>query len=418
MCYSPNCCILWAIILRYLLNNKENGVDNMAIEKKNGDIISFFKQKDYIMVNSNLGGGSFGKTVVLKDPYVDELFVAKKYEPAYPEIKELFYKNFIEEIKILYKLNHPNIVRVFNYYPYENSCTGYILMEFIDGVDIGSYFEKYEEFDTVLFNAPSPNDIFLQLIDAFCYIEDRQIIHRDIREGNIMIDTNGMVKVIDFGIGKIFDPEHKEDSLVDEINRASSDTLPAEYYSGEYTSLTDMFYLAELLNRLVQTSPNEITFSYQEILDKMMKKDPSDRFKSFAEIREAIGKHDFTSLEIHDDDKELYQEFSNLLYRSVSYYSTEPKFVSHPNIFIERLQKALRINAFEDYIQGNAAVINGVVACLYTYDNSVGIPCTLVKRFLNWFINSTYASQELILANLTAKLSQIEYRVPEPELPF
>lgn len=50
----------------------------MSIEKKNGDIISFLKQKDYVMVNNDLGGGSFGKTVVLKDPYVDELFVAKK----------------------------------------------------------------------------------------------------------------------------------------------------------------------------------------------------------------------------------------------------------------------------------------------------------------------------------------------------
>lgn len=53
----------------------------MAIEKQNGDIIEFVKQKDYIMVNNDLGGGSFGKTVVLKDPYIDELFVAKKYEP-------------------------------------------------------------------------------------------------------------------------------------------------------------------------------------------------------------------------------------------------------------------------------------------------------------------------------------------------
>ena len=51
----------------------------MSIEKKNGDIISFLKQKDYVMVNNDLGGRSFGKTVVLKDPYVDELFVAKKY---------------------------------------------------------------------------------------------------------------------------------------------------------------------------------------------------------------------------------------------------------------------------------------------------------------------------------------------------
>lgn len=392
----------------------------MAVEKKNGDIISFLKQKDYVMVNNDLGGGSFGKAVVLKDPYVDELFVAKKYEPEFLEIKEAFYKNFIDEIKILYKLNHPNIVRIFSYYPYEESYTGYILMEFIDGVNIGTYFAEYEEFDTLIFDKPSPNDIFIQLVNAFCYIEEHQIIHRDIREGNIMVDNNGIVKVIDFGIGKVFDPANTDDSLIGDINRAGSDTLPAEYYSGEYTSLTDMFYLAELLNRLMQTSPNtdEMNFSYQEILEKMMRKNPDERYGSFAEVREAIGKHDFTSLDISEEDKKLYQEFSNLLYRSISYYSSEPKFVSEPTILVEKLQKALRINAFENIIQKNADVINGIVACAYSYKNNVNISCDIVRNFLNWFMNSTPASQELILANLTTKLSLIEYREPEGELPF
>lgn len=81
----------------------------MAVLKQNGDMIPFLKQKDYIMVNNNLGGGSFGKTVLLQDPFIDELFVAKKYEPEYPGIREQFYKNFLDEIKILYKLNHRNL---------------------------------------------------------------------------------------------------------------------------------------------------------------------------------------------------------------------------------------------------------------------------------------------------------------------
>lgn len=78
----------------------------MAVAKQNGDVIPFVKQKDYIMVNNDLGGGSFGKTVLLQDPFIDELFVAKKYEPEYDGIKEQFYKNFLDEIKILYKLKH------------------------------------------------------------------------------------------------------------------------------------------------------------------------------------------------------------------------------------------------------------------------------------------------------------------------
>lgn len=101
--------------------------------KNNGDIVSFLKQKNYIMINNNLGGGSFGKTVLLQDPFIGELFVAKMYSPKFKELKEKYYKNFLDEIKIMYKLQHSNIVRIYNYYAYEKYHTGYIIMEYIDG---------------------------------------------------------------------------------------------------------------------------------------------------------------------------------------------------------------------------------------------------------------------------------------------
>ena len=237
----------------------------MAAIKQNGDVIPFIKQKDYIMVNNDLGSGSFGKTVLLQDPFIDELFVAKKYEPEYVDIKEQFYKNFLDEIKILHKLNHKNIVRIYNYYAYESIYTGYILMEYIEGDSIGDFVRNY----VAPLENVSLDDVFSQLIDAFCYIESHGIIHRDIREGNILVDKTGTVKVIDFGIGKIFTKaDDIEDSLVSKINRDASDTLPQEYYEGVYTSLTDMFYLAEMFKRLISTAEdcNETNFSYNDIL--------------------------------------------------------------------------------------------------------------------------------------------------------
>ena len=61
--------------------------------------------------------------------------------------------------------------------------------------------------------------------------------------------------------------ESDTDSLVSEINRAASDTLPQEYYDGVYTNLTDMFYLAELFARLIDTaeSCDRTDFSYNDI---------------------------------------------------------------------------------------------------------------------------------------------------------
>ena len=71
--------------------------------------------------------------------------------------------------------------------------------------------------------------------------------------------------------------------MVDEINRQNADTLPKEYYNGIYTAQTDMFYLAELFNRLLKKiNLDFVEFSYQEVINKMLKKDPKDRYGNFA----------------------------------------------------------------------------------------------------------------------------------------
>ncbi len=390
----------------------------MAVTKQNGDIIPFVKQKDYIMVNNDLGGGSFGKTVLLQDPFIDELFVAKKYEPEYGEIRKQFYKNFLDEIKILYKLNHRNIVRIYNYYAYENISTGYILMEYIDGENIAEFISDY----SVPFRSTTLDDTFLQLVDAFCYIEAHGIIHRDIREGNILIDKSGTVKIIDFGIGKMIakDSEGDADSLVAEINRAASDTLPQEYYDGIYTNLTDMFYLAELFGRLIDNakSCDRADFSYNDILNKMMEKRPENRFESFAVIRQSIGKQDFRNMEISDEDRQIYQDFTNLVYESLTSFIAEPKFNTDSVSFISRLEKVLTVNLFETVIQNNSDVISSIIECGYRYDNGVNIPTKTVRKFLDWFRASTSQSQALVLNNFISKISSTAVIEPEPELPF
>lgn len=389
----------------------------MSVEKHNGDVIQFLKQKDYVMVNNDLGGGSFGKTVLLKDPFIDELFVAKKYEPEYEEIREVFYKNFLDEIKIMYKLNHKNIVRIYNYYAYEDIYTGYIIMEYIAGETIDSYIRNYDGSN----DKASLDEVFIQLIDAFCYLEKNSIIHRDIREGNILIDDSGTVKVIDFGIGKIFNvPEGSKDSLAGEINREASDTLPQEYYESKYTHLTDMFYLAELFKRLIEDAGyyDISNFSYGTILSKMMEKQPQNRYQSFFEILDDVGKHDFINMEISDKDKAIYLDFADTVCRAIDYYSEEPRFNNDPETVISKLNTALSNNLFEHSIQKGSDVISSIVNCSYYYNRITRFQTKMVKTFLDWFRSSTPQSQILILNNLISKLSTVRVIYPNPDLPF
>lgn len=386
--------------------------------KEKGDMIQFLKTKDYIMLNNNLGSGSFGKTVLLKDPFIDELFVAKKYEPEDDSDKKPFFKNFLDEIKILYKLNHKNIVRIFNYYAYEDALTGYIVMEYIDGEDIGSFISNYFGPFAII----SLDEVFIQLIDGFKYIEEHDIIHRDIREGNILIDSSGVVKIIDFGIGKVFDTAGNDmgDSLKSKINRANSDTLPEEYYQKIYTAKTDQYYLGEMLNRLIREAVNldETDFSYQNILNKMIAKSPDDRYLSFTQIKDAIESHDFNSMEVSYEDKLTYQSFAKGIYNSLSAFVDEKKFNYDIDLFITLLKRALSNNHFEDYIQKNSDVIGSIILGGYKYSPKTRIACSDVRDFLNWFEHSSTDSKQLILNNLILKLSNKNIIESESDIPF
>lgn len=383
--------------------------------KNNGDLVTFLKQKDYIMVNNDLGGGSFGKTVLLKDPFIDELFVAKLYQPEYKEIQERFFKNFLDEIKIMYKLNHKNIVRIYNYYAYEKQYTGYILMEYIAGVNIEEFIENYDFFSEITLD-----EVFVQLIDGFSYIEEQGIIHRDIREGNILVDKNGIVKIIDFGIGKIFDNiPNQEDSLVGDINRVNSDTLPEEYYKGIYTSQTDIFYLGELLNRLIEkVEPDYKDFTYGHILKKMMTKRPEDRYLNFREIRREIDEQAFRQLGITDSDKRIYQTLVHHIYDTLNHFIGKPEFVRDVDVFSDKLENVLNQNLFEDEIQNNAHLINCVVVSGYNYRTRQKISCEAVKCFLKWFKGTKPEMQKIILSNMISKLSNIDIVSDDLELPF
>ena len=78
--------------------------------------VEFSPVKGYDVINDNLGSGSFGKTILIKDLSIDELFVCKKYSPQPGIPKKDFFDTFKKEIKLMYQINHPNVVRVFTYY--------------------------------------------------------------------------------------------------------------------------------------------------------------------------------------------------------------------------------------------------------------------------------------------------------------
>jgi eukaryotic-like serine/threonine-protein kinase len=118
--------------------------------------IQFIRTRDYVLLKE-LGRGACGSTVLIRDEFLEQDFVCKKYSPLEGLDKELLFKNFLREIKLLHELNHPNIVRVFNYHIYPEKLIGFIVMERVIGDDISSYITQ---------NPEQINEVFQQTIQG------------------------------------------------------------------------------------------------------------------------------------------------------------------------------------------------------------------------------------------------------------
>lgn len=95
------------------------------------------------------------------------------------------------------------------------------------------------------------------------------IVHRDIRESNILISNNDEVKIIDLGLGKKMEAEGMSvDSFNSIINRAQMNMFPDEFAEGKCTSKTDMFCIAELFNRMISKENVLDDFKYRIVLEK------------------------------------------------------------------------------------------------------------------------------------------------------
>lgn len=374
-------------------------------------IVEFINKKGYEMINDNLGSGSFGQTVLLKDNSIDELIVCKKYSPQAGLNPEDYYDNFKKEIKIMFKLNHPNIVRIYNYYLYDQVHTGYILMEYIDGKSIDKWFSCYPILKS------DSNQIFRQLIEAFDCIEKAGIIHRDIRESNILITKNDQVKIIDFGLGKNVNEQNiSMDSFNTLINRNKMEIYPQEFNEKKYTIKTDMFCLAELYNRLIKTYKIN-DFKYYNILNKMMNLEPAKRFNSFSDILINLDKKDFQQLEISMQDKIIYRKFINTLTDAIYYYLTEINIEDNIVNIINGLAEILEVNCLNEYIQPNSKLINIFIHGSCTYKIDKKIEFDIVKDFYDWLCSKDENFQNIIIKNIVNKLASIPIE-SEDDLPF
>lgn len=370
------------------------------------NIIEFLRKKDY-RFEKYIGQGGTGQTVLLKDEFIDEFFVCKKYLPYYDTDKEKYFKNFVDEIKILYSLYHLNVVRVFNYYLYPEVHTGYILMEYIKGIQIYEYLNA---------NPERINSIFVQTVDGFRYLEENNILHRDIRPDNILVSDRGVVKIIDFGFGKKIEFGDNCDKSISLNWRYST---PIEFTLQLYDFKTEVYFVGKLFEEIIRENNIE-TFAYSRILNEMIEPKYIDRIDSFFDVSRKILSDSSETIDFTHEDRTTYQNFAIGLESVFTKISDGSEYNTNIESIIMELETIYRDSVLEDIVQNPVRIANCFIKGEYYFNKQTKIYVYTLKSFINLLKSESFEKKKIILNNIWQRLDKLTRYQKEQknDLPF
>src|SRR5271170_5676496 len=161
--------------------------------------------------------------------------------------KDDILRRFRNERQALAALDHPSIVRLLDGGSTEEGLP-YLIMEYVEGVRIDEYC------DTRRLSIPERLQLFCAVCRAVQYAHETLVIHRDLKPSNILVTPEGVVRLLDFGIAKVLNPQWSPETT---LTRSGWRAMTPEYASPEQvrgvpvTRTTDIYSLGVLLYELL-----------------------------------------------------------------------------------------------------------------------------------------------------------------------
>ena len=271
---------------------------------------------------------------------------------ANAQIKE----RFRNEAKLMASLDHPNITKVIDFD--EQSQQLSIVMEYLNGEDLNKKIKR---------NGPLSEkeitDVFSQTLSAFQYAHEKGIVHRDIKPSNIFILPNGHVKILDFGIAKLFgqgnemtqtgtqmgtpiymSPEQvKAEKSID--HRSDIYSLGVTLFfaiNGKppYNSDTDSQF--DIFTKIVYEVLPEFSIQskFKEIVLKACQKNREDRFQSCSQWSNVLKKCEIIDRTIYENDQNKTQTSSINDKTAIEYKQSDSVSINTPS---KKIFKAITI---------------------------------------------------------------------------
>jgi eukaryotic-like serine/threonine-protein kinase len=197
-------------------------------------------------------------------------------------LSDVLVERFERERQILASLSHPGIARL-----YDGGTTDeggpYFVMEFIDGLSILKWAEE---------RGLSLNDrlnLLVQVCDAVGFAHQNLIVHRDLTPRNVLVTEDGTPKLIDFGIAKPQEdelPARAGETPLGHLSLTPGFAAPERYAGAPPNTLTDIFSLGKLLERLTEEEPGDPDLA--AIIAKAAAEEPEDRYPSASALARDI----------------------------------------------------------------------------------------------------------------------------------
>jgi eukaryotic-like serine/threonine-protein kinase len=192
-----------------------------------------------------LGKGAMGIVYKAHDPNLD-IDVALKVLRKDRIASEPFVRRFIAEARALGRLDHPEIVRVFNVD--RDGDNVFIAMELISGTPISALMKQEPA------SAAAVADFAVKMAQTLDYAHRKGIIHRDVKPSNILSLADGKLKVTDFGIARIEDPSRAEETQAGEILGTPAYMSPEQVLGRPVDGRSDLFSLGIILYEMATGS--------------------------------------------------------------------------------------------------------------------------------------------------------------------
>lgn len=170
-------------------------------------------------VLKSLGQGAFGKVYKVCHKKSRLIYAIKEMNKS-----QLKFNNMVEqvvnEVKIMYGLNHDNIIKLYNHF--EDDKNIYLVIEFASG---GQLYQNLFKQPGKRFSEKIGAKYIDQLVDSLDYIHSKKIIHRDIKPENILIDGNDNVKLADFGWSNYLKPDENRSTFCGTLDYLAPEML-------------------------------------------------------------------------------------------------------------------------------------------------------------------------------------------------